>query len=155
MYIKPVCLAPGNAALNTQRGYTLLEMMIAVLIISFGLLGLAGLQATALKNNHGAYLRSIATQLAYEMADRIRANKGVDYSAISPTPHGGCSISCTPTELAEDDLSGWQQQVASDLPLGNAPVPTKAPDGTYQITVSWDDTRSGTASLSLTTSFLP
>ena len=57
-----------------QRGFTLLEVMIALLIFSIGLLGLAGLQAGGLRSNNQAQLRTIAVIQAYDMADRIRAN---------------------------------------------------------------------------------
>ena len=57
------------------NGFTLLEVMIALLILSIGLLGLAALQATSLKINHGALLRTQATFLTYDMMDRLRANR--------------------------------------------------------------------------------
>jgi type IV pilus assembly protein PilV len=55
-------------------GFTLIEVLIAMLILSVGLLGLAGFQASSARNNTSAYNRSQATQLAYDLADRIRAN---------------------------------------------------------------------------------
>ena len=60
--------------MKTNTGFTLIEVLIAMLVLAVGLLGLAGLQATSLKNNQSAYNRSQATQLAYDMADRMRAN---------------------------------------------------------------------------------
>lgn len=57
-----------------QRGFTLLEILVAMVVLSIGLLGLAGLQAVSLRNNQIAYYRSIASQQAYDMADRMRAN---------------------------------------------------------------------------------
>ena len=59
---------------KTQSGFTLLEIMVAIVVLSLGLLGLAGLQAASLRNNQTAYYRSIATQQAYDIADRLRAN---------------------------------------------------------------------------------
>ena len=59
---------------KTQSGFTLLEVMVAIVVLSLGLLGLAGLQAASLRNNQAAYYRGIATQQTYDMADRIRAN---------------------------------------------------------------------------------
>lgn len=56
-------------------GFTLLEILVAILILSIGLLGLASLQASGLRSNHSGYLRSKATIFAYEMADRLRANR--------------------------------------------------------------------------------
>jgi len=58
-------------------GFTLIEVLVAVLILSIGFLGMAALQITALKNNQSAIQRSQATILAYSMMDEMRANKGV------------------------------------------------------------------------------
>ena len=60
--------------MNKNTGFTLIEVLIAMIILAVGLLGLAGLQATSLRNNQSAYNRSVATQLAYDIADRMRAN---------------------------------------------------------------------------------
>ncbi len=60
--------------MKTNTGFTLIEVLIAMLVLAVGLLGLAGLQATSLRNNQSAYNRSQATQLAYDLADRMRAN---------------------------------------------------------------------------------
>ncbi len=56
-------------------GYTLVEVLVAVVILSVGLLGLAGMQARGMRNSHDAYLRSQAAILAYDIADRMRANR--------------------------------------------------------------------------------
>jgi type IV pilus assembly protein PilV len=60
--------------MKTGAGFTLIEVLVAMVVLTVGLLGLAGLQATSLKNSQNAYYRSVATQLAYDMADRMRAN---------------------------------------------------------------------------------
>jgi len=72
-----------TSQLSNSKGFTLIEALIAVVILAIGLLGIAGLQATNLKNNQSAYNRSQATLLAYDMADRIRANSS---EAISFQP---------------------------------------------------------------------
>lgn len=113
---------------HKERGFTLLEVLVAVLVLSFGLLGLAGLQAASIRANHSAYLRSQATQLAYDMADRMRANiSAVDAgnynnpsATISPSCYaaGGCAASV----LAADDAYRWNQAIAAALPPGSAGV---------------------------------
>ena len=60
--------------MKTNSGFTLIEVLIAMLVLAVGLLGLAGMQATGIRNNLSAYNRSLATQLAYDMADRMRSN---------------------------------------------------------------------------------
>ncbi len=64
-----------------NEGFTLLEILVAVLVLSIGLLGIAGLQVTGLRFNHSAYARTQATLLAYELADRMRANRPNDVAA--------------------------------------------------------------------------
>jgi len=146
-----------NPLSNKTAGFTLLEVMVALLIISFGLLGLAGLQGTALKQNHSAYLRSIATQFSHDIADRIRANRSVNYGAVTPAPHSGCSSACNTTDLAADDMDAWIKAVKAALPTAgtNPTVALNTATGIYTITVSWDDNRSGSANVSFSTSFKP
>lgn len=59
---------------HRQRGFSLLEVLIAVLILSIGLMGLAGLQVVSVKGNQNAMLRSIASEAAYDLMDQFRAN---------------------------------------------------------------------------------
>lgn len=66
----------SSARTTRQSGFSMLEVMISIVIASIGLLGLASMQATGLKNSHSAYHRSQATVLAYDLADRMRANMG-------------------------------------------------------------------------------
>ena len=60
---------------HSQAGSSLLEVLVAVVVLSIGLLGLAGLQMTSIKSSHSAYMRSQATLLAYDLADRARATR--------------------------------------------------------------------------------
>lgn len=123
--LKPVC---GRS----QSGFTLLEILVAIVVLSIGLLGLAGLQAASLNNNQTAYYRSIATQQAYDMADRMRANlAGVgtgDYDGLSGTPEDpGCiateDTGCEDLEdVAATDYFQWRAANAALLPGGNGTV---------------------------------
>lgn len=109
-------------------GFTMLEVLISMVIIAFGLLGVAGLQAFALKNNQSASFRSTAAALAGDMVDRIKSNIGgaIDgnYNAPSTssysTPDLNCTTSagCSTAALALNDLSEWSQRVAATLPGG-------------------------------------
>ncbi len=117
---------------KTQSGFTLLEIMVAIVVLSLGLLGLAGLQAASLRNNQTAYYRSIATQQAYDIADRLRANlAGVgapNYSynnlAIGlPVGNPDCfAAACTPANIAISDRRQWNTANAALLPNGNGTV---------------------------------
>jgi type IV pilus assembly protein PilV len=148
--------------MKQQTGFSMLEVLIAIVILSFGLLGVAGLQLVSLASNHSAQVRTTATSLAYDIADRMRANmaavsagnyngiSGADnqcqathYDDIHATP-----ANCTAAELAADDIYDWGQSIAGLLPNGTGAVcidstpNTAACDGngvSYAVRVSWDD----------------
>jgi type IV pilus assembly protein PilV len=116
-----------------ELGFSMLEVMVAVLILSFGLLGLAGLQALSLKSNVSAAQRTIATQLAYDIADRMRANQAsvlsgdYNYAQYSGTGAAGTNTTscastggCTSTQLAQEDVFEWNQQICAQLPQSTA-----------------------------------
>jgi type IV pilus assembly protein PilV len=134
--------------MKTNSGFTLIEVLIAMLVLAVGLLGLAGLQATSLKNNQSAYNRSQATQLAYDLADRMRANIAgkARYTAILPssaTAKANCltTTGCTPADLAENDLFEWNSAVSNNLPSG---IGTLAVTGNmFTIRITWDEDRDG------------
>lgn len=119
---------------HKQQGLSLLEILITALILSLGLLGLAGLQVQSLSFNHSAYLRSQATMLAYEMADRVRANSTPavpstisNYNTPTVTNPGtvaGClnTTGCSISDMARTDLSQWKTTLAANLPNGQGMV---------------------------------
>lgn len=123
-----------------QHGATLIEVLIAVVVLSIGLLGLAGLQATSVKSNHSAYQRSQATLLAYDLADRMRANRTEAltnaYEVDFPTSSSSHSVSGT---QAAKDKAEWLNNLARTLPEGTGKVEK---DGTLVIIhVRWNDNR--------------
>lgn len=75
-----------------MKGFTLVEVLVALLILSIGLLGLAGLQAGGLRSNHSAYLRSQAVMLAHDMADRMRSNPVAAAADCYKIPNAGCPL---------------------------------------------------------------
>ncbi len=133
---------------KNQDGFTLVEVMVALVIFTISMLGLAGLQAAALRDNHIANQTSIATHLAEDMAERIRANpSGVDngsYDAISTLSGSGPDCyngACTSAEIAQMDVSQWSAAIQNSLPSGAGAV---SRNGTgFTITVMWDQERSG------------
>ena len=146
--------------MDKNTGFTLIEVLIAMLVLAVGLLGLAGLQATSLSNAQSAYNRSLATQLAYELADRMRANvAGVaTYTSMLPTAavaQAGCSTvstTCATANMAQNDLYEWNCAVAGGCQTNTPPIAAALPGGTgtitvaavggvnmYTITISWTD----------------
>ena len=150
-----------------QKGLSLIEVMIALAVFSFGLLALAALMASGLKYNTSALHRSYATNQAYDMADRMRANRlGLDsgcYDGLgdSDTDSGcfsesesdtdpGCIESdsgCTPEQIAQYDSWQWNSDNARLLPEGKGTVCLTSDPDIYTITIHWNDDRdSGTPS---------
>lgn len=123
---------------HSMQGFTLLEVMVAVVVLSIGLLGLAGLMASSLKNSHSAYLRTQATWFAYDALDRMRANRAVALAkgydlALGATPGGSA--------LAATDLSEWDAALASALPEGDGSIAVTTKTRAVTIIVQWNDTR--------------
>ena len=137
---------------SQQSGFSLLEVLISLVLIAVGLLGLTGMQSTALQQNHSAYQRSLAAQLAYDIADRMRANisaidsYSTDGSGIVALEDLGytCSDPCTPDRMAVYDLVEWHDTLSSELPFGKATI-TPSLAGIYKISIQWDDNRDGVA----------
>lgn len=141
-YYRKLVLLPDRA-----KGFSLFEVLISIAVLSIGLLGLAGLQATGLRNNHSAYLRSQATLLAYSIVDRMRANSiaaldGNYNLALDATPAGfvkDCTAAnCMPAELAAYDLYNWFQRLAAVLPAGDSQIQLNS--GVVTVTLQWDET---------------
>lgn len=125
-----------------QQGFTLLEVLVTMVVMALGLLGYAGLQVASLKNSASAYQRSQATILAYDMIDRMRANRsqavGGTYNiAVGATPGG--------SGLAGQDLVSWKTLVQNALPGGDAAINVDGTGNTL-ITIQWADKRDRSAS---------
>lgn len=140
-----------------QQGFTLLEILVALVVLSIGLLGLAGLQAVSLSNNQVAYYRSVATQQAYDMADRIRSNVGGNYTnldATIPVDPDCVANTCTPTQMVTADHSQWNSNNQRLLPAGVGTV--SGVGGVFTITVSWNEkTAAGNSTRSFVTTMTP
>lgn len=122
----------------------MLEVLIAVVILSIGLLGVAGLQALGLRNNQDAYMRSQAAILAMDIAERMRANmtgvQASEYDQGAANENGNCNnaaVGCTAAELAQHDLYQWRTALFSALPT---PDPTDAGLGEGVVCIDSDPT---------------
>ncbi len=120
-------------------GFTLIEVLVALLITALGVLGLVAANLNALKFNQTADVRSHANLLAYDIVDRMRANRfaartgDYDLAITAGAPTGN--------DIAELDLRDWLSNVAGQLPAGDGSVTR---DGTrVTITVQWDESRMG------------
>jgi len=128
-----------------QQGLTIVEAMVALLVISIGLLGIAALQLTAMQQNSSALHQSKAVWAGYAMADRIRANniRFADYSGIDTIDSYSqdcMSSACSDDELVTADADEWIDAVR-DLPGGRGRVTGNADQ--LIVTVMWDDEGTG------------
>ena len=138
---------------HKQRGFTLLEVLVAMVVLSIGLLGLSGLQTSGLRSNHSAFLRSQATIITNDILDRMRANRaravaGSYNLAYGAPPTGSitCTTSCSATQVAQMDLFEWRDDLAR-LPAGEGAI-TVSSAGIAEVKVCWNDSRESTVSCS-------
>ncbi|MGH8194796.1 MAG: type IV pilus modification protein PilV [Woeseiaceae bacterium] len=125
------------------RGLTLVEILVALLILSIGLLGLAGLQTLSLRFNTSAYFRTQATTLAYSLADRMRANRQAaldglytfDFEA-SPLP---CGVPDGSGTVPDQEIAAWRNALACRLPQSNGAVTQNG--NVFTLTVRLDDSQ--------------
>ena len=146
------------------RGFTLLELLIAVLVFSLGLIGMAGLTMLSIKTNHAAYMRTQASFIAQTMADRMRANI---FGVWGQSPQGpvtpytgtysaagevgaGCSP-CGPSDIVAHDQVAFTDMLYQFLPNATATITCTAAttptltdlqmqrpyDGFCTISISW------------------
>lgn len=132
--------SPGNR--SQQRGVSMIEVLIAVLIMGIGLLGMAAMQTTALRNSQSALERSQAAMYAYSILDAMRANPDEatigEYNLTTPT----CDVPVSDGTLATADLIEWLGDLRSDQGLGTSACALIACDSVEcSVTVSWDDSR--------------
>ncbi len=140
---------------RSGAGFTLIEVLVALVVLAIGLLGLAGLQTAGLKYDHSAYQYSQATQAAYDILDRMRANRSTANNGSAyrtqfsdtnlPMPGTDCGqagATCSGNDMAAYDLYQWKTQLEQTLPGGRAAI-TFNDLGTgqriYTITIQWDD----------------
>lgn len=127
-----------------QQGVSLVEVLISVLLFSIGLLGLAAMQLNSMKANQTAAVRSHATFLAYEMADRMRAARGdaqagfYNLSVTAALPCNPATETCLPFQR---DLAEWRNNLAKQLPDGSGGVVQNG--DLFTIIVQWNEERVG------------
>lgn len=112
---------------------TLIEVLVAVLILGVGMLGAAMIQLNALKYTDSSRMTSQASFIAYDMLDRIRANSGADYT-ITPPNSPNLNVA------RDQDLYDFKTNIVA---FGGATATGTVAlnQRVYTITISWDDTR--------------
>jgi type IV pilus assembly protein PilV len=116
-----------------QRGVSLLEVLISLVIVGIGVLGLIGMQARAMSNQRDSFDRKAAAELLAQITERMRANHlgfmaGGYSSSMLPTDSPASGVSCltatpcTPAQLATNDVAAWQRSIRERLPAGGAVI---------------------------------
>ncbi|MGQ0836088.1 MAG: type IV pilus modification protein PilV [Gammaproteobacteria bacterium] len=147
----------------TVRGVSLVETLVALVVLSVGLLGVAALLLQSVRGSRTALLRTQAVNLVSDMADRIRANANAgaaygtaQYGAAGPaendcvpTVDNAAGDNCTVIELAQDDLARWRADVSEALPGDGVTMPAavvqhvpsagaSSPER-YMVSVAWQE----------------
>jgi type IV pilus assembly protein PilV len=139
--------------IRKQRGISIVETLVALVIISVGMIGIAGLYLSSLQASRSAKLRAQAVQLAGSIADRIRANRDAgaayDTTKVTPADKGCDAKNCSAADLASDDLYKWTNDLSAALPGGTLAKGTVAVldrarplSDNYLITVTWREAQS-------------
>lgn len=133
-----------------QKGFSLVENLVALLVMSIGLLGIASLQLTGVSKSRSSFERSQATMLASEIVERMRANlpaaENGDYNVAKgagvPTANSACigiSADCSPSDLAAADLFYWQRRVSETLKNTESQIQVNVtPNGSLTATLTLD-----------------
>ena len=133
----------NNPNHRLQSGFTLIEALIATLVLSIWLFGLASLQGLSLRMSQGAYLRSQAVNLTYEIVDAMRANQinAATYAAPDTYPAITCDMSYIRTntsDIVQDDINEWRNRIACLLPQGEAAISQAG--NQFTVTLCWNET---------------
>lgn len=136
---------PGRSRLD--RGFTMIETLVALVVLAIGLLGVAALYLDSLRAGRTALNRTAAIQMAADLADRIRANRavGVAYElaidAASPAQSACDQLAdCDAAMIAAADLTEWRADLAANLASGTGSVTFVVGDpNAYVITIRWQE----------------
>ncbi len=134
----------GRMQKDKQAGFTLIEVLVALVVVSVGMLGIAGLYVHGMQAGRTAMFSHQAVTLAGDVADRIRANPRAGAAYAGDGANNNCvagGVDCSEVEMAAHDIFVWAQQAQNSLPNGNIQVQfngaTVPPE--YTITVGWTE----------------
>ena len=150
-----------RARLRRTAGFSLIEVLIALVILSVGLLGIAAMVSVSLKSKDSSYYQTQATALAQSILDRMRANRGqveigtynINFTdATTAQACLGSGAACTPAQVAASDLYDWRYNITNTFPssstvTASGSIATVAVGSSTQATISiqWSDARANQA----------
>ncbi len=136
---------------KAQKGFSMMEVLITVFVMSVGMLGVTGMQLNSLKNNQNAYYRTQVNMLASDILDRMRSNMdevrdggaydGLDTDDGAPADPGCSAVDgCTPAEIAALDAREWVQKIqnAGIIAEARGTVEIDA-NNNVTVTINWDE----------------
>jgi type IV pilus assembly protein PilV len=131
-----------------QLGASMIEVLVSLIVLSTGILGMAGLQSESINNSKSSYYKTQATMLISDLSSRMRANgagaaaKHYVYSGETKrysTTGTVCDEGCNASELAKSDLDEWIEKVKQSLPKSEVAISKDASGEVYQLTLYWKD----------------
>ena len=129
---------------RAERGFSLIEVLIALIIMSVGMLGIASLYVQSMQAGRTSLFRHNAVTLAGDVADRMRANPTGGNAYTGAGADNNCiaqGTDCSNVEMAAQDILGWDQQADDTLPNGLVAITfdnTVIPPS-YTIAITWDE----------------
>ncbi len=137
--------------ISNHKGLGLIETMVSLFVLAIGLLGISGLQVNAMKSSQNSYYRTQATDIAYDIIDRMRVNHHAAkstsiYVSNYGQTHAGasdCSTHCRPDQIAAHDLMNWKTNLKYALPKGQGMISFSDTSNVRKVLVSikFDDSR--------------
>lgn len=141
-----------HMTVRRNSGFSIIEVLVALVVLSVGMLGIAGLYVTTLRASGSALYRTQAVSLASDMADRIRANPLGAATYTGAPANRNCvagGVNCSAAQMAEDDLFRWRADLNSLPASAGTVVRVPGPPQEYTITVSWTEPGNQTVSYAL------
>lgn len=139
-------------SVNRERGVSLVEVLVALVVLSVGLLGVAALLVQSVQGTRTALYRTRAVNLVSDMADRIRANAtaGAAYTVAGAVNNcqstaDALSAPCTEVQLAADDLARWRAEIQDAFPRVSAAIPAGTVEffagspQIFRVSVAWQE----------------
>lgn len=134
-----------SCPVSNKKGFTLLEVLVALVILSVGLLGLASMLTKGMRFNHQAYVRTQSTYIAYDLMDRMRANSAAGASYVFTADDFPDWAESLDDSVVKSDLQSFVAQVQTALPGGDASISVDAgvTPNVYTLSMVWFDRDQG------------
>lgn len=138
-----------QAVPRRQRGMSLIEVLVSVLVLGVGLMGVAAMQALALRGGQGSLETSQAVMLSTGIIEAMRANRANAANYVYDGTGSCGTIPAAGATLASDDINAWvtamKQTIgtAADTTTCGRIAAVAGTPGLYRVTIQWDDSRAG------------